>query len=157
MRNHKVDPFRYTEDPLHPFADVGFMRNLGRKWAAGANLHVEDDAVGAMLRGRRWLWRSLSVDVATGFLNPHDRIVSEGGIQVAWVNQAQLNLFNIASVVVQSNTWGYHPGKAEFSPSSDKVESGTGLYVGGSLQYIPSVVGALVAVGVLLALVRMPT
>ena len=141
-------------NPVHGFADVGLMRNLGTRWAVGANIHAEEDAVGLMLRGRRWLGRSFSLDLATGILDTGDRIPSAGGNKPSWINQAQLNCFNVLTITAQTDTWRFEQDALGETPGI--VETGTNFYWGAGLQYVPGVVGTILAGIILVSLFAMP-
>ena len=143
-------------NPVHGFADVGAMRNLGTRWAVGANLHAEEDAIGFMVRGRRWLGRSFSFDLATGYLDTRDRIPSAGGNKPSWINQAQLNCFNVLTITAQTDTWRYEQEEIQLGETTRVVESGTNFYWGAGLQYVPGVVGTILAGIIVVSLFAMP-
>ena len=130
--------------------DLGFMANIDEHWALGANFHLEGDDSdnGVLIRGRRWLGQTMSFDLATGFLQ-HG---SEGPpLETSWVNQAHLNFGNMASFVVEMQTWKLN-GK-DFNESGYYVMqtgSGTSWYMGGSMNYIPGLITFL-ALGILVA------
>lgn len=138
------------DDPFHVTFEAGLMRNVGRRWAAGVSVHAEDDAAGLMLRGRRWFGRHVSFDLATGYMNP-DRVPPEGGNRTSWLNRAELNLFNVVILVAQTDTWRYDHGEMKHTLTPDLVETGTNWYVGGGLQYVPGLVGTILAALVVLS------
>jgi hypothetical protein len=130
--------------------DLGFMANIDEHWALGANFHLEGDESdnGVLVRGRRWLGRTMSFDVATGFLQH-----GSGGppLETSWINQAHLNFGNLASFTVEMETWKLN-GK-DFDQNGYYVMqtgSGTSWYMGGSMNYIPGLV-IFAALGILVA------
>lgn len=132
--------------------DFGAMRNLNKNWALGANFRVEsdetDDATGLMLRGRRWLGKDASVDVATGFLK-HG--TNGPPLENSWVNQAQINIGNIGSVTVEMQT--YKLNGMDFDTNGNwgtRTESGTMWLLGGSVHYLPGL-AAFIGLGLLTA------
>ncbi|HET9250553.1 MAG TPA: hypothetical protein VFP58_00380, partial [Candidatus Eisenbacteria bacterium] len=80
------------DEPARLTIDAGLMKNLGPSWAVGGNLHLEsgdeEGGIGALVRGRRWLSRSVSVDLATGFLSPTESYPTNGGTETSWITQA---------------------------------------------------------------------
>jgi len=142
------------DDPARLTIDLGVMRNLGPNWAVGINGHVEsgdgEGGAGVMVRGRRWLGRSASLDVATGFLSPEsEESYTNGGNTTSWISQAHLNLGNAVSLMVQMDRWKDEP-VPEPSPFAPVEASGTNWYVGGTVGYLPGVI-ALLAFGTLVA------
>ncbi len=128
--------------------DLGVMGNIDEHWALGVIFHTEGDEAsdsGFLVRGRRWLGETMSIDLATGFVQ-HDPWPP---LETSWVNQAQLNFGNLASFTVEMETWKLN--EKDLSQSGYYVMqagSGTNWYVGGSLNYLPGVV-AFLALGIL--------
>ena len=62
----------YERSDAYILTDFGAMRNVGKRWAVGANLYVGADdyrsRVGPKARVRYWLGRETAVDAAAGFL-----------------------------------------------------------------------------------------
>lgn len=141
------------DEPARMILDVGLMRNLGSRWAVGGNAHLEvgdgEGGFGFLGRGRRWLSRSISVDLATGVLIPDENSGGNGGNTTSWISQAHLNLGNLVSLTAEVDRWTYDYGEDPFSPALETV-SGTNWYLGGSIGYIPGLI-SFVAFGVLLA------
>ena len=131
------DPYYGADNPKLTI-DLGVMGNLDKNWALGANFRVEsdetDDATGLMLRGRRWLGKDASLDIATGLLS-HG--TNGPPLEASWVNQAQLNIGNVGSVAVEMQRWkmnGMDFGKN--GVYSMQTGSGTQWLVGGSFHYL---------------------
>jgi hypothetical protein len=144
------------DEPARLTMDLGLMRNLGPSWAVGLNGHLEsgdgEGGVGLMLRGRRWLGRDASVDLATGFLSPYsEEAYTNGGNTTSWITQAHLNWGNAVSITVQADRW-----RDEAGPYPDLYvpplvsASGTNWYVGGTIGYVPGLL-ALLGFGTLVA------
>ena len=144
---------RHSREPSPRYVfDLGLMRNLGTKWALGANAHFElashnGNGTGLVLRGRRWLSREVSVDLATGFLNPQTNAEVEdgGGNTTSWITQANMNFNNVVAISVQANRWkdNYSMQPSDPSTGSSRVETGTDWYLGGSLQYVPALIALI--------------
>jgi hypothetical protein len=87
-----------------------------------------------MLRGRRWLGKDASLDIATGVLS-HG--TNGAPLEASWVNQAQLNIGNVGSVTVEMQRWklnGMDYGKN--GVYGMQTDSGTQWLVGGSFHYL---------------------
>ena len=151
--NYLVDA---EDEPARLTIDAGLMKNVGPRWAVGVNAHVEsgdgEGGYGALLRGRRWLSRSVSADLATGFLVPEDgsAAYANGGNTTSWITQAGLNLGNVLMVTAQMERW--KDEDFSYTPSGYQTftNTGTDWRVGGSFQYLPGVI-AFLGFGVLLA------
>ena len=145
------EPYYGAKDPKLT-VDLGAMRNLDKRWAVGANFRVEsdetDDATGFMLRGRRWLGKDASIDIATGILK-HG---SNGPpLENSWVNQAQLNLGNVGSITVEMQR--YKLNGMDYGMNGTygmQKDSGTMWLVGGSFHYLFGL-AAYVGLGALVA------
>jgi hypothetical protein len=142
-------------NPAHLVFDFGVMRNLGPHWAAGINLHAQAgdvSGVGVILRGRRWLSRSISVDLGAGFLNPGDLPY----LSTVWIGQAHLNLGNVASMTLEMDRWKRDDSGTSYyyvPPGlQDGVESGTSWKAGGTIGYLPGVVALAITYGSLILL-----
>ena len=130
-----------ANNPDYVFLDWGLMRNLGPRWAVGANIHSRLDAEvqhGFMLRGRRWWNRSISTDLAAGFQD-------SGPFATAWLAQAHLNLGNVATFTLEMQRWSYDYSEYYYyTPSPELPGSEIQWNAGGSIGYVPG----LIALGI---------
>ena len=130
------------DDVNYVFVDWGVMRNLGPRWAVGANLHsrLDIEEHGIMLRGRRWWNRSISTDLAAGFQGGHPSSV--------WLAQGHLNLGNIATFTLEMHHWNGVRYSYDYYPTiMEEDESRTSWKAGGSLSYIPGLIALALALG----------
>ena len=143
-------------NPAQLTFDLGIMRNLGPHWALGVNFHArygDFGGRGVVLRGRRWLDRSISVDLAGGFVDGDDYSVNTS----SWIGQAHLNFGNVGSITFEVERWEHDYGSYPYYPSlPDRVATGTNLHAGGTLGYLPGV-GALVGTYLVLVLIYVAT
>lgn len=146
-----------NDDASRLVLDWGFMRNLGPHWALGVSVHHrlgEAGGTGVVLRGRRWVSRSISVDLATGPFHPQTSSPYDpGGNIPGWIGQAHLNL-GAASVRLEVERWKDDYSKGYYPEASDKVETGTRWRMGGTLSHVPGLVALLIITPVVASVVN---
>lgn len=156
MQTGALVPVNTASNPLLLTFDLGVMRNLGPHWAVGVNFHTrygEFAGRGLVLRGRRWLDRSISADLAGGFVDP----VDSGTNTRSWIGQAHLNFGNVGSITFEVERWKHdYSAYPYYSTLPDRVASGTNMRAGGTLGYLPGV-GALVGGYLILVIVYVAT
>ena len=156
MQTGALVPVNAVSNPLLLTFDLGVMRNLGPHWAVGVNFHTrygDFGGRGVVVRGRRWLDRSISADLTGGFVNSIDT----GTNSRSWIGQAHLNFGNVGSVTFEVERWKHdYSAYSYYSTVPDPVVSGTNMRAGGTLGYLPGV-GALVGGYLILVIVYIAT
>ena len=117
--------------------DFGFMRNVSRRVAVGANVYLGGDdyrfRLGPKARVRYWASRIVSVDVAPGLFLGH-----EWGEFPGFVGEVSVNFDDILMLSAELETIGVRSQGVE--------QRDTSLYLGGKIGGPPGLIGVFAGV-----------